>query len=180
VRSELTGTDDIRKAAKLRCSILRALVQSPETGTKFNKLKFAPGMERTCDAFLTQFSEQCVSNVLSEVSPFVKDNLSKNATSKLVAMWCQASHLFTQLATQMAIFHWDDPYKSVGRRFAIEWMEPHLCQSYRKRNPRDVVHLILAPSLSVFGDEDGKEYGKLRVLLKARVIMGEYPLGGEL
>jgi hypothetical protein len=171
--SELTGAGDKRKAAKLRCDVLRALVQSPETGTKFEKLKFASGMERTCDIFLTQFSEQCVSNVLSEVSDFVKDNLSKNASSKLVAMWCQAAHLFTQLATQMAIFRWVDPRHSVGQRFTSDWMESHLCQWHRKPNSRDVVHLILAPSLSVFGNEDGKGYDKPRVLFKARVLMGE-------
>jgi hypothetical protein len=171
---KLTRAVDMKRAAKLRCDILRTLIKSPETGSKFDELTFTSGVEGTCNSFLDQlcikFADQAISGATANL---IEDTLSKFARSKLFNIWKRAAHLFIQLHAQMANLMWIDTRRFLGIPFEVSYMSMHQCHPPGSE-AESHVHLILKPAIFLSGNEDGTEY-KLnrRVISKASVVVGE-------
>jgi len=161
-----------KKAAKFRCDILRSFIQSPETGNRFNEVKFASGVEGSCTDFLAQVCPDLASRAVSEIAaPLIKQPLPPEALSELADIWTRAAHLFIQLHTQMAEIQVINPARVVGKHFSEEWMTRHQCHP-RGTESYTEVHLVLTPMIRLSGNEDGDGYLQGRVLSKGTVLVG--------
>lgn len=167
------GRREGKRAAKLRCDILRTLVQSPETGSKFSALKFAPGIEETCDSFLADRCMEFVNEAVSGVTAhLIEDSLPDYALSELAEIWKRTAHLFIQLHTQMMRLSWWNPSFYLGERYSGSRMKRH--QSHLPGSETDnQVHLVLTPLIHGWGMEDGKRYDEFRIISKATVLVGK-------
>ena len=162
-----------KRAAKFRCDILRTLIRSPETGNKFNELKFASGFEETCTSFLAQACPNLVNRAIcGPTTRLIEHSLPTSARSELVEIWTRAAHLFIQLHTQMTELKFADTKRFIQEEFTEEWMTRHRCHPLITESHTQV-HLVLTPFITLWGNEDGEDYGRCRIVSKGTVLVGK-------
>ena len=161
-----------KKAAKFRCDILRTFIQSPETGNKFSELKFASGVEETCTSFLAQACPDLVNRAIcGPTARLIKHPPPTSALSELVEIWTQAAHLFIQLHTQMTELKFTDTKGFIRKEFTEELVTRHQCHPLSTESHTQV-HLVLTPLIILWGNEDGEDYHRYRIISKGTVLVG--------
>ncbi|KAF9629606.1 hypothetical protein BFW01_g10809 [Lasiodiplodia theobromae] len=97
--------------------------------------------------------------------------------SELENLVIEAVNLYARVQTQSAFFEWDVPGTVLGQPFTIDspMMRPDRFHRLEDEEDRQhdgkLVKIVLNPTVRIYGDHDGDNLNKSRVLVKAAVYL---------
>jgi hypothetical protein len=104
---------------------------------------------------------------------FLKNEWSNECREQMIEFWFQATEIFTQLQTQLPQVYWPDVRRNqyAGLRFDEQFAEAHRSQAFGDDYKGRRIEVIISPFVSLWGNEDGEQYDKERVVSKAVVLV---------
>ena len=160
-----------KQAHRWRSQLMRILFPKPISGGKFD------GLEPVDENVTNHLRWKCEMAVRElENSPYVaflKKEWSDEYREQMVEFWFQATEIFTQLQTQLPRASWPDVTQNqyAGLGFNEQYAEAHRSQAFGDDYRGKRIEVIISPFVSLWGNEDGEQYDKERVVSKAVVLI---------
>lgn len=167
-RIQLTFTVDFKQAQVWRSQMMRIIVETPQSATRFDglvsRLGIADYISHYCSSVIGEFMQR-------PEAAFLKSRMTDESRKALLICWIRAAELFVQLQTQVAKAEWST---SQILRSAVSplFVKSHRCQAFPKgRNDGKPISLVISPMISFFGNEDGEKYDDWRPVCRATILV---------